>query len=120
MNYTYYGASTQEERDLTGKIFNDVNLSDLTAVLDKTNSVLELPFDEQIKIVHCVVDTLYGFDDSIKNKNIEKFLAQPVFSKHREIIFNFVVDLTEEEKEAKIKKFELEFNIKLQDGDKLE
>ena len=115
--YTFYCGSPQEELDIVDKIFEGVNFDKEEELFGTTEKVLNLPVNEQIHFIHGVVDTMYPLNDkNNQDLNIEKFLAQHVFNKHRNAIMSMVDDLTEDARIIKIAEFENELNIKLVDS----
>ena len=113
--YTYYAYSPQEETDLMNSILKNIDLKNKDELFSVTDKVLNLPINEQIHFIHCVVDTMYELSgDSITNTNIEKFLAQKVFNIHRSVIDD-VID-SDDINKTKNSENEKMLNIKIIDS----
>jgi hypothetical protein len=113
--YTYFYESPKSEIDLLNSLIKDVNLENKEELLGITDKVFKLYFTEQLHVIHCILVTMYSLsDDSIKNKNVESFLAQKVFKVHGDIL-NTIVDDDEDRNiwEEKILEIENKFNIKI-------
>lgn len=100
--YTYYVESPQEEIDLTATLLNNVDLSNKEELFKVIPKILELPFNEQVHVIHCIVDTLYSLNEGDltngieavekfrKNESLERVLSQDVFKIHRDVIYTCV------------------------------
>jgi len=109
--YTYYTDSTQEELNLMNSILDGVKLDNKKDLLSTIDKVLELPINKQIHFVHAVLDKLYTLSsDTEENKNIESFLANKSFDKHRHTIMCFVSN------PEKLKMYEKKLGIRLVDS----
>jgi len=114
--YTYFGSSTQEEIELTNSILKNINIENKDELLNVTDSITELPFNKQLHVVHCILDTLYTkfMEPDLKTENVGLLLSQKTFNTHRDIIMTIVdEDLSEEERTQKLTDFENTFNIKI-------
>lgn len=109
--YKYFSESPKEEIDLTNSLFSNVNFENKDEVFSVTEKVLSLPINEQVHVIHCILDVMYILSsDSKTTENIEKFLAQDVFKNHR----NLIIPVLDKDTE-KIKEFETLLNIKISD-----
>ena len=108
--YKYFPNSPKEEIDLTNSLFLNVNFENKDEVFSVTEKVLNLPINEQVHVIHSIVDVMYDLSsDSETNENIGKFLAQEVFKNHRDAIYAIVTP------GSNVKKFETLLNIKIAD-----
>lgn len=123
--YTYYSESPEEEIELKNNFFKNEKILSSSKIdkkedrLETTNKFITLPVEQQIHILHCLVDTMYSVSDNsdIIHSNVEKFLAQKVFNELRDVIFTIVNDdLTKEERNEKISVFENKLGIKIVDS----
>lgn len=124
--YTYYSESPEEEIELKNNFFKNEKILSSSKIdkkedrLETTNKFITLPVDQQIHILHCLVDTMYSYQsyvDTVIQKNVEKFLAQTIFNELREVILTIVWDdTTDEERNEKISVFENKLGIKIVDS----
>ena len=64
--YKYFPHSPKEEIDLTNSLFANVNFENKDDVFSVTEKVLNLPINEQVHVIHSIVDVMYDLSSDSK------------------------------------------------------
>jgi len=112
--YKFELSATKKDIELTNSILNDEQITE-SNIEDITNKILSLDFIQQLIVIHCILDTIYEYDEVINNKSfVGKLLSKKCFYDHRRILSLCLTDddYIESTKDD-ITKYENKYNIEI-------